>query len=825
MYRITIPGQQGYKLEELCKKYRISLSSFFYCVWGLLLLQYHRCGDLLFDTTVSGRTEHIKGVENMVGLFINTLPVRINSLPGENVLDMLQRINLMMLRWKEYEHTSLLFIKELLTEYHKAGSLFDSVMVIENYPLDVKSLLENREIPFSVDFVNNSSIPAYDLTLLITLPGGGPITADFIYDNALFDQNTISLITTHFESLFGEMVEDLWKPVSSIELPEREKAALRQRFEKARQFVAVPEVTYIAPADEVEKKLAAIWAEVLKVDRERIGVQADFFAFGGHSLKASLLAAVLHREFNVKVPLAEIFRRPTIRDLARYIKGASETVQPSLELVGKKSYYPSSSAQKRMAALQLLDPGSTAYNVSSAVAVQGPLDTARLGEVFRQLIARHEIFRTSFQYVNGELVQMVQDNVDFAIENIEMGNKSFVRPFDLSQAPLLRVGLEKTGEERYLLIMDMHHIITDGISMNLFIKEFISFYKGEQLPLPVHRYIDYCQWQTQRLNSGELKSQEKYWLDHLSGELPVLNLRTDFPRPPVQSFAGERMTVHLEEECTGELYKLAAQTGTTLFMIFLAALNILLSRYTSLESEDIIIGTTVAGRDHVDVQNIMGLFIETLALRNKPAGNKRFSAFLNEVKENILNAFENEAYPFRELIQKLGAANDIGKNPLFNVMLIVQNINMTRLEIEGLTFTPVDFRSTDSKVDFTVEVFEEESGVRFNLEYCTALFRKETMERLALHFTNILKEVVGRPDILLSEIVMLNEREKNQLLGEFSGQDYEKPAGMYLKVQQLFERQAQQTPNHIAVVYHENKATYRELNERAEALSTIIRGL
>jgi len=821
--RITFPAQQAVKLEEFCKKYRISPSSFFYCVWGFLLQQYHRRGDLLFDATVSGRSAQIKGIEDMVGLFINTLPVRINTLPGENVLDMMQRIDMMLRRWKEFEHTPLLFINELLAEYNKAGSLFDSVMVIENYPLDVKSLLENRVLPFSVDSAVNTGMTAYDLSVLITLPGGGHMMAEFTYDNALFDQNTIDMVTGHFVSLVAEMAGDPWKPLSAIELPGGEKEALRRRFEKRGQ--TVPEIMYIAPADEVEKKLAAVWAEVLKVDKERIGVQADFFAFGGHSLKASLLATALHREFNVKIPMAEIFRRPTIREMARYIKGAPEAAYTPIQFVEEKSYYPLSSAQKRIAALQRLDPGSTAYNVSSAVEVQGPLDTARLAEVFHLLIARHEIFRTSFQYLNGELFQRIQDNVDFAIEieSIEMGHSRFVRPFDLSKAPLLRVGLANTGEERRFLIMDMHHIITDGVSMNLFIKEFIALYKGEQLPLPVHRYKDFCQWQTLRLNSGDLKSEEGYWLAHLSGELPVLNLRTDFPRPLVQGFAGDRMTFHLEEECTRELYKLAGQTGTTLFMVFLAALNILLSRYSS--QEDIIVGTTAAGRDHIDVQNVMGLFIETLALRNRPVGHKPFSAFLKEVKENTLNAFENEAYPFRELMEKLGAANDIARNPLFNVMLIVQNIDMARLEIGGLTFAPVDFRSTDSKVDFTVEVFEDESGIRFSLEYSTALFRKDTMERLALHFTNILNEVVNRPGGLLSEIDMLSHRERVQLLEEFSGSSYEKPVEMYLPVHRLFEKQAELTPGHIAVVFAEKRTTYRELNEKADALSEIIKGL
>lgn len=818
-FYLECPLEIGNRLNDFTRAHKISLTLLFYTAWGILLQKYHNADDVFFDATVSGRSAKVKGIEEMVGLFINTLPVRINTCPGETVTGLLARLKERQRKWEEFENTSTLTVKEY-TEKCRNPVCFDSVLVVENYPLDSAAIQQHSQ--FSIDSFSNTGMTHYDLTLLITV--SGPLKIEFSYNVDLFPGRTMALLGRHFISILDEMVSNPGQTAREIDLPEEEMEEIAKVLKDSRGYepgIGI-ESGFTAPRNTVEEKLVEIWSDVLN---RGMGIDDNFFAFGGHSLKASLLAARLHREFNVKIPLVEVFRRSTIRELARYIKGASEAAHIPLEFVEKKSYYPLSSAQKRMAGLQRLDPGSTAYNVSSAVEVQGPLDTARLGEVFQQLIARHEIFRTSFQYLDGELLQEIHNNVDFAIESVEIGHQVFVRPFDLSQAPLLRVGLVKTGEERYLLIMDMHHIIIDGVSMNLFIKEFIALYKGEQLPLPEHRYKDFCQWQSHRLNSGELKSEEAYWLDHLSGELPILNLRTDFPRPLVQSFAGDRMTFHLEDECTRELHKLVGQTGTTLFMVFLAALNILLSRYTSQESEDIIIGTTTAGRDHIDVQNIMGLFIETLALRNKPVGDKRFITFLNEVKENTLNAFGNEAYPFRELMEKLGAANDIGRNPLFNVMLIAQNIDMTRLEIEGLTFTPVDFRSTDAKVDFTVEVFEDEAGIRFNLEYSTALFRKDTMQRLAIHFINILKEVVTRPGILLSEIDMLGERERVQLLEEFSSSDYEKPVDMSLKVHQLFEKQAELTPGHIAVVFEEKQMTYRELNEKADALSEIIKGL
>lgn len=819
--QFEIPPETVTRLNDFSIDYKISLTQLIYTAWGILLQKYHDAADVMFDTTVSGRSAKVKGIEHLVGLFINTLPVRVNTRPGETVTALLTRFKKMQRKWEEFENTSTLTLKEYTGECRNPVC-FDSVVVVENYPLDTAVIQKNSE--FSIDSFSNTGMTRYDLTVLIS--GSGPINIELSYNVHLFRERTASLVGRHFISILDEIVSSPRQTVPEIHiLPGEEVEEITKTLTGGREYEpgTAIESEFTAPRNTVEEKLVEIWSDVLK---RRVGIDHNFFDFGGHSLKASLLAAKMHREFNVKIPLSEIFRRPTVRELARYIsniKGVSEAAHTPLKFVEEKSYYPLSSAQKRMAALQRLDPESTAYNVSSAVEVQGPMDTMRLTEVFNRLIARHEIFRTSFQDMNGESVQKIQPDVDFEIESAEPRHNGFVRPFDLSQAPLLRVGLVKAGEERHLLIIDMHHIITDGVSIDQFIKEFTALYKGEQLPLLKHQYKDFSQWQTHRLNTGELKPQEEYWLEHLSGELPLLNLRTDFPRPSVQCFDGDRIVFHLDVECYRKLRKLAGQTGTTLFMVFLAALNILLSRYTS--QEDIIIGTTIAGRDHIDIQNIMGLFIETLALRNKPVGNKHFRTFLNEVKENTLNAFENSAYPFRELIEKVGAAGDIGRNPLFNVMLIVQNVDMAPLEIEGLTFTPVDIRSTDSKVDFTVEVFEDKAGIRFNLEYSTALFRKDTMERLGGHFIAVLNEVSSRRDVLLREIEMLSDHEMHRLLDELSGQKNNVTGEMDLSVHQLFEEQTVRTPGNIAVVYEDNRLSYQNLNEKAHLLSEIIKGL
>ncbi len=849
-YKFKFPGELKTQIDVFIKGHHLTTASFLYSVWGVLLQNYHSRGDIIFDATVSGRSASagIKGTADMVGLFINTLPMRIQTAAHETAGDFLSRMCRMVQEWTEYENSSPLPVREILDKCRQEN-LLDSVVVIENYPLD--RLTAGETAPLSLHSFSIVERTFYDLTVIITALDG--IEFNITYNSDRFDRTVISRLGNHLVSIAAGMVTYPDRAVWEIDIWEGEE---KETFLSALCTAREPEpeeveTAYTAPRDEVEKKLVEVWCEILNIDRDAIGIDHNFFDFGGHSLKASLLAAALSREFNVKVPLVEVFRRSTIRELAGYIKRAPGDTSTPLKPVDEEPYYPLSSAQKRMFALQQIDPGSTAYNVTSVMTIEGPLDKNRLEETFRHLLQRHESLRTSFEYIDGDPVQAIHapDDVPFTIDYynsategtegteaggtrspkghgnspFDIGIISFIRPFDLSGVPLLRVLLVPLEPGKHLLVLDMHHIITDGVSMDIFIKEFSALYKGEELPPLKYQYKDFACRQNDRLQSGTLKPQEEYWLKELSGELPVLNLPTDFPRPSIQSFAGDRLSFYLEESIVRSLRRLAGQTGATLFMMLLAVLNILLSRYAG--QEDIIVGTTVAGRDHMDLQNIVGLFIETLALRNSPAGNKSFREFLQEVKTNTLNAFENGAYPFRELMRKVGDAADVSRNPLFNVMLIVQNIDMTPVKIEGLTFTPVDFHRMVSKVDFTLEVFENETGIRFDLEYCTALFRKETMERLTLHFTNILNEVINRPGVLLAEIDMLGGGERNRLLDEFSRGEYENPEGMELKVHRLFEKQAELTPDHIAVVYEEKRATYQELNEKADALSNVIQGL
>ena len=841
-YHLQFDPRMKEALEGFARSHKITLAALLYSAWGLLLQKYQSTPDVIFDTTVSGRSDGIKGIDNVVGLFINTIPLRVRTQPEETIGNVPVRLYHDLQQREQFENTSLITIKEYMDTY-ATDSLFDSVLVIENYPLDKR--LTQKSSHLSVRSYSIFGMSNYDLTVIITI--FDTIAFNFTYNSDLFDEETLQKVSRHFISIVEAFIKNPRQKVLEIKVfSEEEKRALLEDLNRNREAIPCEFVEYAAPRDEIEKKLANIWSEVLRMHAP-IGIDNNFFNFGGHSLKAAVVVTKIHKELDVKVPLVEIFKRPTIRSLAQYIKESAEDKYIPINALERKEYYALSSVQERMHALQQMDQESTAYNVSSVMIVEGELKDEMVETfqaAFQQLTDRHENLRTSFSIINGKPRQKIHKKVDAAIEYHDakrektrhapstMGHEStikqFIRSFDLSQAPLLRVRLVKIEQKQHLFMMDMHHMITDGVSMDLFIKEFSALCRGEQLP-PVNRqYKDFSEWQNKRLTKGELKKKEDYWLHELDGELPVLNMLTDYSRPSIQQFNGNRVYFTLDKAFTRQLNRLVRKTGTTLFMVLMAAFNILLHRYTS--QEDIIIGTTIAGRDHADLENILGLFIETLVIRNYPKGHKTFKAFLEEVRQNTLKAFENDEYPFRELMRKVmpSLTGDLSRNPLFSVMLMVQNVDITGLESEGLRFIPYHFDTRVSKVDITLEAVESVEEIKFHIEYCTALFKRETMERLAGHFLNLLREVTANPFLPIPEIDILGKEEKKQILEEFKGSHWEPDPQTYPKderIEALFEQQVEKAPDHIAVVYKDQQLTYRQLNKKANLISGIIKEL
>ncbi|UCH92293.1 MAG: amino acid adenylation domain-containing protein [Candidatus Aminicenantes bacterium] len=848
-FQLRFDNEVKEKWESFVKTHNITIADLLYSGWGLLLQRCNHTSDVLFHTTVSGRNPGIKGIEDIVGMFINTLPLRVQTRSPEKTAGFLARTHDDLQQRREFENSSLTIVNEYLDQF-PAQTLFDSVLVIENYPLDTILMQENSLL--SVNSFTSRGMSHYDITLIITLFSG--ICLDFTFHRDLFDEEIMVKLAYDFYYILEGIIENPHREVNQLTISsEAVRERLLARYNGIGTGGQPGDQEYAAPGDRVEETLVEIWAELFRVDKAVIGIDANFFDFGGHSLKAAMLAAKMLRCFNVPVPLPEIFRRPTIRELAQYIKPAAEEKYIPIKPLEKKQYYPAASAQKRLYMLQQLDLKSTVYNGPLIMILEGEIQKEHMEQSFRKLIDRHESLRTSFKQHFGEPVQKVHDPADirFALQYHDLtltfaevtkeksgqensiaalGQKA-VKPFDLSQVPLLRVELIKIKEQKHLFIVDMHHIITDGTSTQILLREFGAIYRGEQLsPLKIH-YRDFCVWQHERFNTGKLKHQEEFWFNHLQGELPVLDMPTDYLRPALQHFEGNRIRFEIEEPLTRQVKALMKKTGTTLYMVLLAVYNILLGCYTG--QEDIIVGTPIAGRNDASLEDTVGLFLETLAVRTYPLANKLFDHFLTEIKTTALDAYENRDYPFGELLEKLEVRKDLSRNPVFDAMLNVLNQDTAQLEIEGVTVIPFDFTLNVSKVDFTLEAREVENKVILELEYSTALFRKETMERFSRHFSNTLERVVNQPLIRLSAVEILGEEEKKQLLEEFNGATI-KYTGSETFIER-FAGRVQSNPDYIALVGRrwdpgsikedigEKHISYKELNKRANQLAHVLR--
>jgi len=580
---------------------------------------------------------------------------------------------------------------------------------------------------------------------------------------------------------------------------------------------------YVAPRNETEERLAGVFSEVLGV--EKVGIDDNFFELGGHSLRAVRAVAEAKKKLEVELELKELFAQPTVRGLAELMEGRRRLQYEAIPRAEKREHYPVSSAQRRMYALQQLD-GGTAYNVPGAYAVRGDLEPGKVEDAIRAVIGRHEALRTRFELRNGKVVQRVEAAVDFRVEYREEPGaqakelmREFVRPFDLGQAPLLRVMVVKRGKGDHVLCMDLHHIVSDLTSGGVLLRDFARAYGGGELkPLAV-QYKDYSEWQRQRLE-GELgRRQKEYWLRQFAGEVPVLELATDYPRPPVQSFAGERRSFRLEGGLRGRVARCCEEQGVTMFMALLAAYQVLLSRYSG--QEDIVVGTPVTGRDHPDLEEVLGPFINTLALRSAPERKKRIGEFLQEVKEQVVRGLEHQGYPFEELVETVEAERDLSRNPLFSTLFAVVDEEAHTEPLGEFEVRGAGFESTIAKFDLTLIVRTGEGEMTVTLEYATRLFKPATIERMAGHYERAICEMLKAPQRRIGEIELLAEQEKEQLLREFNATTADEREDRC--IHELFEEQARLRPEAVAVTCEGEELTYGQLNARANQLARRLR--
>ncbi|MDQ1351767.1 MAG: Amino acid adenylation protein, partial [Acidobacteriota bacterium] len=624
---------------------------------------------------------------------------------------------------------------------------------------------------------------------------------------------------------------------------------------------AVEREKFAAPRNEMEKRMAGIWTEVLGI--ERIGIKDGFLDMGGNSLNAMSLTARTFKEFNVNLQLSVIFANPTVEGLVSIINASVTNIYQSIEPVEEREYYPLSSAQMRMYLLrEFAGEGDISYNQPKVLLLRGKIDINRMEGAFRRLIERHDALRTCFKNINGPVSIINQKFLQGAAppayctapvfsfsesiiskpyresqhgtcrrqKEIDEVIKSFIKPFDLSRAPLFRVGLVEIAEEEHILIFDIHHIISDGVTTGIFIDEFMKLYNGEPLPDLLIQYKDYAVWQQEMVQLGPFKKQENYWLEVFKEEPPVLNLSTDYPRPAAQSYEGAHWSFTIEDRLIQRLEQMARERGATLYMALLSAYNALLYRYTG--QEDIVVGSPVANRPHADLQRIPGVFINTLAMRNRPRGEQTFEQLLAAVTENAFKAYENQDYPFEELVGQLELRRDLQRNPLFETLFIMQNIDQMPIRLEGLEIEPYPFDAPSSKFDISMIVLETSAGYSFSFEYCTRLFRRETVERFSRHFVALLEAAAKEPQLTIARIDILSMEEKEQLILEFNDTNGEYPDDK--TIHGLFEEQVKRTPDHIAVLGQTARVvghvrpvglvglSYNEINKQSDQLAQLL---
>ncbi|HEU4885849.1 MAG TPA: condensation domain-containing protein, partial [Longimicrobium sp.] len=599
-----------------------------------------------------------------------------------------------------------------------------------------------------------------------------------------------------------------------------------------------------SPRTSVEEVLAGIWAEVLRV--QRVGVGDHFFALGGHSLLAVRVVSRVRQLLGVEVPLAELFRSPVLMELARTIENAARTELPPIEPVDRGGRLPLSFAQQRLWFLERLGGLGGTYNIPTRLRFQGALDRTALRRALDAIVARHEALRTTVVEVEGGAVQRIAPVQEsrFQLAEHDLGGdpraQSELRrllgeearaPFDLAQGPLIRGRLIRLADDDHLLAVTMHHIVSDGWSLGVFTREvgalYDAFRRGEPDPLPPLpvQYADYAAWQRGWVEGDALQAQEEYWTRTLAGAPELLELPTDRPRPARQDHAGSALGIDLGEELTAGLKALGQRHGTTLFMTVLAGWAAVLGRLS--RQEDVVIGTPTANRGRIEIEGLIGFFVNTLAVRVDLAGSPSVAEVLTRVRERSLGAQQNQDIPFEQVVELVQPVRSMAHSPLFQVMLTWQNAAGGGLELPGLTPGSAGSAGSASeaaaKFDLSLDLSERDGRIVGGVTYATALFDRATVERHVGYLRRALEAMVADERQPMDRLALLPEYERRQLVDAWNATDAEYPADRC--IHELFQAQVERTPDAEAVVFEGEGVTYAELNGRANRLAHHLRSL
>jgi amino acid adenylation domain-containing protein len=600
---------------------------------------------------------------------------------------------------------------------------------------------------------------------------------------------------------------------------------------------------FAEPRGPVEEMLAAVWADVLRLDR--VSATANFFELGGHSLLATQVVSRVREVFRVELPLRALFEAGTVRDLALRVEAAREAeddLPPPIVPVDRDGPLPLSFAQERLWFLDQFEPGGSVYNMPLVADVHGPFDADALRSALTALVERHEALRATFADEGGRPVQRVTPPAPFDLPVFDLSQSTETEreeeterhvaaeaqtPFDLASGPLLRARLVRHGAERHVLLLTMHHIVSDGWSLGILFREVSALYEAARSgapsplsPLPV-QYADFAVWQRRHLSGARLDRQIAYWRDRLSGAPTVLELPTDRPRPANQTFRGDVLGFVLEPELAEGIRALARREGATPFMALLAAFQVLLSRYA--RQSDVVVGSPIAGRNRGETEGLIGFFVNTLALRADLSADPSFRDLLAQVRETTLGAYAHQDLPFEKLVEELAVERSMSYTPIFQVMFALQNAPTGAMEIPGVRMAPRDVDRGTAKFDLTLNLEDAGEAMAGAFEYASDLFDRATVGRMAGHYARLLRALVDDPDARVSTARLLTEDEEALVVRGFNDRtarpSYVRDATMH----RLFEAQVRATPDDEAVVHADGTLTYAQLNDRANRLARYLR--
>lgn len=686
----------------------------------------------------------------------------------------------------------------IISAYPENKGLSDELNVIlGNYAIDYLS----RSNLFSTQ---NWTISRIDKSVIQAIANQGKIS------------NLLSKILV-YRQLISDLEQMFVLPVEE----ERRNAIL-----KLKKSSEAANVVKASKPESLEDEILEIWKEFF--GRSNLRYTDDFFKMGGDSLRAIKLLARMNAKTGAALTVKELFANPTVRKVSALITNNNEPGE--LTEVGNDflttentEYFPLSAVQKRLFFLYELDRESLAYNVPTVLEIKGKLEPVRLKKAFNALLNRHQSLRTQFFMKDNKPLQKVVSDYSFEIEFIpeniddQKAFDQFIKPFDLEDELPIRVGLKPKNNNTHLLFLDIHHLVIDGVSQGILINDFVNYYNNQLPDKKAIQYADFVNWENSRSYEVEKKKQKEYWINQFKETAQVPELPTDFTRPVTKSYKAGKVSFTIEGDKAAKLRNLASEQGVTLYMIFLSAYTVLLNKLSG--EENVVIGTPVAGREEARFESVVGMFVNTLPMKNQVLSNDRYTSFLKSLQQRTLLNFENQKYKLDELVDDLGLERTLSRNPLFDCMFLYRNFDKYKLNAGDLAIKEYETGEPSAMFDLSLTGIEFDNSFELFFEYAKDLFKKETIERFANYFINILNSILDNPQKQISEIQILPESELNTLIHDFNRYTH---SFDYHNIYELFKLQAEKTPTATAVIDGDVEISFKALenqvNERAGQL-------